>query len=80
MSIKDFLAGTLLGHIVLVETLFALPVLAIGIWLNVEAGTLNLGTGLEMAIIVLGAGAGAAAGLWFTVSRHLAPRSRLDRR
>ena len=79
MKIKDFLAGTLIGHIVLVETLLASPVFVVGLWLNTQAGTLNFGTALEMALMIFGAGAGAAFGLWFTVTRQLARQRRTDR-
>jgi hypothetical protein len=70
----DFIFGTLIGNIILVQCVFAVPMLIVGFVANAKSGTLNLRSATEMAIIVSGAATFAAAGLWFTVIRDLSKR------
>lgn len=72
MKPKDFLAGTFKGHIVLMEVFGGLPLFFMGVAQNLSDGTLDFWLVLKMAVVIFGGCVGAAAALWFAVTKDLA--------
>ena len=74
MRLSDFLAGTFPGNIVLLGVFVGVPLLGLGIYENLQSGTLDLPMLLEMVVAIGGSSVAAGAMFWFSFARQLAKR------